>query len=154
MTFKIRPYHDSDEEFINSSDGYSNRHEEHPQDVNEEEPKSTAATQADHFKHISESASMNHKIEDYGQTPLRPPTYSDATAGEADAKDDINGLREPLTFDIAPLDPEDPNARWQSSKCFLTNRRKVAKFVLKFMTILVGLGFIVHAIKVCISLLL
>lgn len=123
MTSNIRPYHDSDEEFISPSDrdGYSNRREEHPQDVNQGQ-KNTPATQGEHFEDILESALMDHKVEDYGQTPLLPPTYSDATAGKAVAKDHVNG------------------------------RRKVAKSVLKFMTILVGLGFIFHAINVCISL--
>lgn len=103
----------------------------------------------------SESAYLGDEVEVYGQTPLLPPTYaySDAAAGEAysspkaknstsiDTKDNINGGHEP------PLDPENPNRRWQLSKCFSTNRRKAAQHILKLMTILVSLGFIVHAVK-------
>lgn len=149
------PYYDSDEEFTSPKDGYSGRHEEHPQG----EEKRTTATQRKHFEHISESASMEHEVEDYGQTPLLPPTYSDATAGKAhtspqakksfsgnntDSNNDVNGRRELPISDAVPLYSENPNRSWQRSEYYSTNRSKA---VLKFVIILASLVFIVLAIK-------
>lgn len=155
MPSNTDPYYDSDEEFTSPKDGHSGRHEEHPQ----EEKKRTTATQRKDFDHISESASMEHEVEDHGQTPLLPPTYSDATAGEAhtspqakesfsgnntDSNSDVNGRRKLPISNAVPLDAENPNRSWQRSEYFSTNRRKA---VLTFVTILASLVFIVLAIK-------
>lgn len=133
-------------------------------EVNEVENKRTRATQRHHLEQLSESASIGYDIEDYGQTPLlpEPPTYSDSTAGEAhtppkaqtsvnrNTTDTKNGVNDPLESPFlvtVPLDPGSPNRRWQRSKYFSTNRRKVGQLVWRLVTILVSIAFIIYAIK-------
>lgn len=129
-------------------------------ELNKEETEMTASTQRNNFEHIAESRSMEHEVEGCRQLPSSlPPPYSDVSAGEAqtsqtpknsvgsdatDTKYDVNGRCEPLILYTAPLDPEIPNRRWQWSKYFPTNRRKVAQHVLKVVTILVSISFILH----------
>lgn len=96
--------------------------------------------------------------EDNGKTPLLPPTYSDAidveahtlpkakkssSSNTADMKDDVNDRSEQF---VSNLDPENPEKRWKRSKCSSISGWTVAQLV-KFVTILLSLGFIVHAVK-------
>ena len=128
--------------------------------ANKEEKERTASTQREHFEYIAESRSMEDEVEGRGQSlPSLPPPYSEVSAGEAqnsptpknsggsnapDTKNDVSGRGEPLILYTVPLDPGIPNRRWQWSKYFPTNRRKVAQHVLKFVTILVSLSLILH----------
>ncbi|MCJ1268472.1 hypothetical protein MMC22_008360, partial [Lobaria immixta] len=97
-------------------------------EVNEDEERRIATTRTKNLEHTSGSAFMDHEVEYDGQTPLLPPTYSDATAGEVHTPPKAKNPTSSSTTD-AKKDVKEP------------------PFVLKLMTILIFLGFTVYAIR-------